>query len=241
MLGGGGSGSTWIAPTKPARDLLPDAHFMTSTVLRRGSESNAAAGLCALLKFRADSGLQSLDSRLHHTLTCKAGPARVRQHRAIATTLTNVLKQSGAQLDKERRRRTYEVETKGEGEKVVKEAILGGVIVRAPAAERYTTSAKEAAACATMGGEDKVKRCKGKTLPMVMETFGRLGPETRKVRQLAVQLASLASLEDAVTHGLQSLLESPSELVAPISSLEQMRRALWFATADAAPQARGPG
>ena len=35
---------------------------------------------------------------------------------------------------------------------------------------------------------------------------------------------SLASLEDVVTHGLQSLLESPSRLVAPVSSVEQAQR-----------------
>ena len=48
---------------------------------------------------------------------------------------------------------------------------------------------------------------------------------SEQLRQLPVQLASLASLEDGVTHGLQSLLESPSwlvALVAPISSVEQV-------------------
>ena len=44
---------------------------------------------------------------------------------------------------------------------------------------------------------------------------------SEQLLQLAVQLASLASLEDAVTHGLQSLLESPSRLVASISVVEQ--------------------
>ena len=44
---------------------------------------------------------------------------------------------------------------------------------------------------------------------------------SEQLRQLAAQLASLASLEDVVTHGLQSLLESPSRLVAPTSSVEQ--------------------
>ena len=43
---------------------------------------------------------------------------------------------------------------------------------------------------------------------------------SEQIRQLAVQLASLASLEDVVTHGLQSLLESPSRVVAPTSSVE---------------------
>ena len=50
--GGPGNGSMWIAPTKSARDLLPDAHFMMSTVLRLGCGSNATGRLCALLKFR---------------------------------------------------------------------------------------------------------------------------------------------------------------------------------------------
>ena len=72
MLSGGvpGNGSMWIAPTTSARDLLPDAHFMMSTVLRLGCESNATGRLCALLKFRDDPGSQCappLDSRLHHT------------------------------------------------------------------------------------------------------------------------------------------------------------------------------
>ena len=43
---------------------------------------------------------------------------------------------------------------------------------------------------------------------------------SEQLRQLAVQLASLASLEDAVTHGLQSLLVTTSGLVAPISVAE---------------------
>ena len=38
-----------------------------------------------------------------------------------------------------------------------------------------------------------------------------------QLRQLAVQLASLASLEEVVTHGLLSFLESPARLVASIS------------------------
>ena len=39
---------------------------------------------------------------------------------------------------------------------------------------------------------------------------------SEQLRQLAVQLASLASLEDVVTHGIESLFGSPSGLVAPI-------------------------
>ena len=96
--GGQGNGSLWIAPTRSARDLLPDAHFTISTALRLGFESNAQDRQCALLRNREDPESQcgqKLDSRLHHTLICKAGLASMRPHRAIAATLTNVLKQSG--------------------------------------------------------------------------------------------------------------------------------------------------
>ena len=113
---------------RSARDLLPDAHFMMSTVLRLGCERNATGRLCALLKFSDDPEsqcAQPLDSRLHHTLTCKAGLARMRQHRAVAATLTNLLWQSGAQVDRERPApHMSEFETIDEGERVVKEAIL---------------------------------------------------------------------------------------------------------------------
>ena len=104
--GGQGNGSLWIAPTRSARDLLPDAHFSISTALRLGCESNAKGRMCALLRDREDPESQcgqKLDTRLHHTLTCKAGLARMRQHRAVAATLTNVLKQSGAQGSVQRR------------------------------------------------------------------------------------------------------------------------------------------
>ena len=96
--GGPGNGSMWLAPTKSARDLLPGARFMVSTVLRRGCESKLSGRLCALLKYPDDPESQCappLDSRLHHTLTCKAGLARLRQNREIAATLKRRWTRSG--------------------------------------------------------------------------------------------------------------------------------------------------
>ena len=239
--GGPGNGSLWIAPTRSARDLLPDAHFTISTALRLGCESNAKDRQCALLKYRDDPESQcgqSLDSRLHHTLTCKAGLARMRQHRAIAATLTSVLKQSGAQVDRERPAPDmYELEVNDRGEQVVKEAILDlavnfpgqlcthwiDVSVRAPVAERYTTSATKVATCAMTGEQDKQRRYKGKALPMVMESFGRLGPESEKVLDLLAKAAGHTARPRPVLHVWR----------------DRLRRALWFATADAALQALG--
>ena len=184
MLSGGGpgNGSMWIAPTKSAQDLLPDAHFMMSTVLTLGCESNETGRLCALLKFRDDvesQCAQPFDSRLHHALTCKAGLARMRQQRAIAATLTNLLKQSGAQADKERLApHMNEFETNDNGERVVKEATLYlalnsplqlctlwiDVNVRAPFAESTQPVRRRWQPFATMEEEDKMKRYKGKAL-----------------------------------------------------------------------------
>ena len=52
-------------------------------------------------------------------------------------------------------------------------------------------------------------------------TLSRPTSRSEELRQLAVQLASLESVEDVVTHGLQSLLEAPSGLIAPISVAER--------------------
>ena len=53
----------------------------------------------------------------------------------------------------------------------------------------------------------------------VLVFAAHVSPE--QLRRLAVQLASLTSLEDVVTHGIQSLLESPSSLVAPTTAEER--------------------
>ena len=206
----------WIAPT-------PD---------RLGCDSNATGRLCALLKFRDDPEsqcAQPLDSRLH-TLTCKAGLARMRQHRAIATTLTNLLKQGGAEVDKERPApHMYEFETNDKGERVVKEAILDLAValhtlvcVRPWRRGKHQVEEK-VAACATMGEEDKLKRYKCKALPMVMDTFGRLGPESEKVLNLLTTAAGQTTRARRVLHVCRN----------------RLRRALWFASADAALQALG--
>ena len=57
----------------------------------------------------------------------------------------------------------------------------------------------------------------------VLRVLSHAWPTARsdKLRQVAVQLASLASLEDVVTHGLQSLLEAPRGLIVPISAVER--------------------
>ena len=58
-----------------------------------------------------------------------------------------------------------------------------------------------------------LKWCAESGTPLRVPRCGRLGPFARTKQ--------LTSLENVVTHGLQSLLESPSGLVAPVSPVEQ--------------------
>ena len=92
---------------------------------------------------------------------------------------------------------------------------------------QVTTSDHEAAACAEMGEDDKQKRYKSKALPMVLETFGRFGPESEKVLDLLAMAAGHTARCKPVLHVWR----------------DRLRRALWFATADAALRAleRGVG
>ena len=131
----------------------------------------------------------------------------------------------------------FEIEVNDRGEQEVKEAILDlavnfpgqlcthwvDVSVRAPVAERYTSSASKVATCATMGEAEKQRRYKGKALPMVMESFGRFGPESEKVLNLLAMAAGHTARSKPVLHVWR----------------DRLRRALWFATADAALQALG--
>ena len=68
------------------------------------------------------------------------------------------------------------------------------------------------------GREDKLRCYKGKALPMVIETFGRLDPA-----QKVLNLLAMAARSRPVLHVWR----------------DRPRRALWFATADAALQALG--
>ena len=62
---------------------------------------------------------------------------------------------------------------------------------------------------------------------------------SEQLRQLVAQLASLATLEDAVAHGVEALLEVPLERTAPLSAVVHVpRHALPFALALLPPEGR---
>ena len=91
-----------------------------------------------------------------------------------------MLKQGGAQVDKERPApQIYDFEMNDKGERVVKEAILdlavnfpGQLGTHCVCSGEAHNQWEKVAACGTMGEEDKVRGYKGKALLMVVETFG---------------------------------------------------------------------
>ena len=107
-----------------------------------------------------------------------------------------------------------DLEVNEKGEQVVKEAISDlaanfpgqlcthwvDVSVRAPAAERCTTSAKKVAACAMMGEEDKQKCYKGRALAMVVGSYGTFGPESEKVLKILAMAPEHTATSRPVVH-----------------------------------------
>ena len=77
-----------------------------------------------------------------------------------------------------------------------------------------------AAAPAPGLGRSSVRLCPLAAVSCALALPPRMS-RSEQLRQLAVQLASLASVEDAVEHGLQSLLESLSGRVAPLTAAER--------------------
>ena len=152
----------------------------------------------------------------------------MRQHRAIAATLTKLLKQGGAQVDTERPApQMCEFETNDEGERVVKDAIFDlvsfpeqlcahwiAVSVRALVAERYTPV--------------------GKMLQPALRYHGRGGQvETLQGQGTPNGDGNVWNLL-AMTAG-QTARSRP----APHVRRDRLRRALWYATAECRPASVG--
>ena len=86
--------------------------------------------------------------------------------------------------------------------------------------EIWTRSARQIRSLlAPRGPSPGVRLCLTAAVLRIL-TLSRPTSRPERLRQLAVQLASLASLEDVVTHGLQCLLETLLGLIAPVSVAE---------------------
>ena len=183
--GGPGTRGTWSAP--PDGTLLPNAHWRAATQARIGCINIPQNIKCRL---KTNAGLPcetTIDQGGIHSQLCKMGPARMRPHRAVQTTLGGLLPNTGAHVDLERA--IPELFT-WQGQKCT-EAILDAAIrwptslhttvvdvtVRCPHASRYgggvTASPTEAAE------DEKHKRYGPRVTPIALSTYGRLGREGR--------------------------------------------------------------
>ena len=118
-------------------------------------------------------------------MLCKAGPARLRPHRALQRRLGQLLTSAGANVDYERPVPDfYRLRTDGS----VQDAILDivatfpgdvcyhaiDVSIRAPQASRYADTATRAGVPSSTGSAEKVRRYGTDVLPIVFEPGGRV-------------------------------------------------------------------
>ena len=123
MLSGGGpgNGSMWVAPTKSARDLLPDAHFMMSTVLKLVCESNVGAD-----SVHWSNSEMTLSPHASNFLTppythIQSWTGTHAPTQGDCSDLAEPAQAEWGQVDKERPApHMYEFETNDKGERVVK-------------------------------------------------------------------------------------------------------------------------
>ena len=176
-----------------------------------------AGATCQIAKRGDDEDrcLRTITSPCVHPHKCKAGPARLRPHRAVMMSIKKILVKSGAGVDTERAiPQPYRVAPDG----VVKEAILDVVVISPGCLQTYPVdvtircphgleSASSRPAVAAKDGElEKCSRYDASVTPISLETYGRLGVASMAgLRQLAL------AMDPASTLGS---FQSPRDLLA---------------------------
>ena len=189
---GPGVGSVWTAP--PDGSLLPNAHWRVATQARLSVMAIAPGTACAL-QSRGGHSCQAVIGRTGiHPQLCDRGPARLRTHRCVQTTLGTRLRQAGAITDYER---TVPELCEWMPDGTCREAIVDiaarwptglrttvlDVTIRSPHAARYeghTTSTVD------LAESEKQRRYGESITPIAYTTYGRLGPRSLQgLEQLA--------------------------------------------------------
>ena len=183
--GGEGTGSFWLATPDCTALRMPDAHWRIATRYRCGLPLAPLHTACCVPRADLTTCGVCVDSWGDHLLMCKAGPARLRPHRAIQRRLGQLLGAAGANVDFERPvPDMYRLRPDGS----VQEAILDvvatfpgttgyhaiDVSIRATQATRYAATAATAGVPSAAGALEKVRRYGADVLPVVFEPGGRL-------------------------------------------------------------------
>ena len=207
--GGLGTGSFWSAI--PDRPVLrwPDAHWRVGTRYRLRLDLAPACACCCIPRADGTPCGAPLNASGAHLMLCKAGPARLRPHRALARRLMALVRAAGAHADYERSvPDMYSMDSAG----LIHEAILDVVItfpgatgvypvdcsIRAPQASRYVDTQDRPGVAAATGESEKLVRYGAEVLPLVFEPAGRLGPKSAETLE---HLAHAARDAGVVTGG----------------------------------------
>ena len=243
--GGRGTGVTWIANHLRPDEYMQNSHFVTATMLRLGCKPKVRCRNCMLAKQKDGEVCgESIDANPFHPEICKCGAARARPHHRMEVVLQKQLQSTDAEVDLERIIPELSAEALG-NPKLPGDAKMDLVVswsgqltqywidvsIRSPHAQHVDASDRRAGAAAHEGEKEKAARYGELVLPLVYETYGRLGYKSQQTldslvaaartfgkatpgavrrRRLAIERQLLFSTADSY---LRSLNNSPGWLV----------------------------
>ena len=203
--GGQGTGKFWTHIPKGISEFFGCDHFLTALRLRLADMELDENAVCQMQQVKDESlhrCEECLDKKGVHLLKCNKGRARFAPHSALEFTMQKCARKYGLLVDLER---VVPELYKREADGNIKEAVMD-LVIRAPSnpRSRYVDvtircphrkdkdNGEAAGAMAEVGEDDKMRRYGPSVMPLAMESYGRMGPESREsLRQLAMD-ASVA-------------------------------------------------
>ena len=200
--GGDGTGSMWLATPDTVATRFPYAHWRLATRYRLALTLAPPAAACCVPRADHTPCDMQIDPWGDHQLVCKAGPARLRPHKALQHKLGQLLTASGADVDYERPvPDMYRLRADGTVQEEILDlvatypAIVGywaiDVSIRAPQAARSADTNTRCGVPSTAGAAEKARRYGCDVLPLFYEPGGRLG--TAGIDSLRVMATAAAA------------------------------------------------
>ena len=202
--GGEGVGKLWGAVPDRREVILLDPHWRIAFRMRLGMPIAEQGARCQQRRADERPCLCPLDPEALHAHLCKAGPARLRPHRAMARALGRVVRTAGGHVDYERAMPHLEAPAAQQGQEAVLDVVITwptlleqhavDVTIRCPVAARYNPGAAVPGCTAEQGEAEKRDRYGHQVMPLAFETWGRLGDKgIAAMKVLAAAARTLAS------------------------------------------------